>query len=176
MLVAPVRALLRRAREVEVEVRRPASRSSRAGQDDAKDVAVLVLGDQLPEREQLARRLGREPPPHVAARGVARRAEHVEAADHLAQLPLEDEKVVAPRLDPHEERVEGHDIDAPCVEPALERLDERRPRARERVEDPAADPEVPGEQRLDELRDELAQVRVEPVEVLRPLPLGEVAL
>ena len=32
------------------------------------------------------------------------------------------------------------------------------------------------EQRLDELRHELPEVRVQPVDVLRPLPLGQVAL
>jgi hypothetical protein len=67
-------------------------------------------------------------------------------------------------------------VHAARVEPAFERLDERRPRPRERVEDPAARPEVPREQRLDELRDELPEVRMEPVDVLRPLALREVAL
>ena len=36
--------------------------------------------------------------------------------------------------------------------------------------------EVAREQHLDELRDELAEVRVEPMDVLRPLPLGKVTL
>ena len=36
--------------------------------------------------------------------------------------------------------------------------------------------DVPPEQRLDELRDELAEVRVEPVDVLRPLALGKLTL
>jgi hypothetical protein len=35
---------------------------------------------------------------------------------------------------------------------------------------------MPLEQRLDELRDELAEVRMQAVDVLRPLPLGEVGL
>src|SRR5919198_55785 len=56
VLVAPVRPALRCAREVEVEVRRPSCRPGRASQDDAEDVAVLVLADQLSEREQLAPR------------------------------------------------------------------------------------------------------------------------
>src|SRR5207244_7878384 len=47
---------------------------------------------------------------------------------------------------------------------------------RERVEDPTPGAEVPREQRLDELRDELPEIRMEPVDVLRPLALGEVAL
>ena len=137
---------------------------------------MLVLRDQLPEREQLARSPRREPRPHVAVRRVPRGLERPESTDHVTQLALEDEEVVALRLHPHEERVEGGDVDAARVEPALERLDERRSRARKRVEDPAAGPEVAREQRLDELRDELPQVRMEPVDVLRPLPLGEVAL
>jgi hypothetical protein len=69
-------------------VRRPPRRPGRAGEDDAEHVAALVPGDQLPEREQLLRRLRREPRP---------------------------------------EGVEDRDVSAAHVEPALERLDERRP-------------------------------------------------
>ena len=36
--------------------------------------------------------------------------------------------------------------------------------------------EVAAEQHLHELRDELAEVRMQPVDVLRPLPLGQVTL
>src|SRR5580765_315419 len=36
--------------------------------------------------------------------------------------------------------------------------------------------EITADQRLDELRDELAEVRMEPVDVLRALALGQVAL
>ena len=44
------------------------------------------------------------------------------------------------------------------------------------IEDVVAGGEVPAEQHLDELRDELAVVRVEPVDVLRPLALGQLGL
>ena len=60
--------------------------------------------------------------------------------------------------------------------PGLERLNERGAGARERIEDATARRDEPSEERLDELRDELAEVGVEPVDVLRPLPLGELCL
>src|SRR5205085_10759463 len=102
--------------------------------------------------------------------------ERVEARHDVPQLPLEDEEVVAASLHLHEERVERRDVHAARVEPALERLDERRPGPGERVEDTAARSDIAPEQRLYELRDELAEVRVEPVDVLRPLALGQLAL
>src|ERR687896_656244 len=49
-------------------------------------------------------------------------------------------------------------------------------RARERVEHVLARPEVAGQEYLDQLRDELAQVRVQRVHVTRALALREVAL
>ena len=52
-------------------------------------------------------------------------------------------------------------------------LHERGSRARERVENAAARRNVALEQRLDELRDELAEIRVQAVNVLRALALGE---
>ena len=96
--------------------------------------------------------------------------------ERVAQVVLERERVVAPRLHAHQQAVERGDVDAGRVEAALERLDERRPRAGERVEHAAARRRRSGEELLDELRDELAEVRVEPVDVLRPLPLGELLL
>ena len=45
----------------------------------------------------------------------------------VAQLPLERERVVRRRLDPHEETVERRDVRADGVVARLERLDERRP-------------------------------------------------
>ena len=65
------------------------------------------------------------------------------------------------------------DVDAGRVVAGLERLHERRARARERIEHATAGGNVPVEQRLDELRDELAEVRVEAVDVLRPLALRQ---
>src|SRR5581483_3884818 len=99
-----------------------------------------------------------------------------EPADRVAELRLEDELVVASRLDPHQQAVEGGDVDARRVVSALESLDERRPRPGERIEHPPALRDVPLQQRLDELRDELAEVRMEPVNVLRPLALRQLPL
>ena len=137
---------------------------------------MLVLGDQRAERQELASGGRREPPPHVGARHLRRGFERVEPRHDLPQLPLEDEQVVAPRLDLHEEHVERRDLHADGVEAALESLDERRAGACEGVEDPSAGPQVAREQRLHELGDELPEVGVEPVDVLRPLALGQLAL
>ena len=63
-----------------------------------------------------------------------------------------------------------------AVVPALERLDERRARAGERVEHAAAARDVAAQQLLDELRDELPEVRMQAVDVLRPLALRQLAL
>ena len=176
VLVTPVGRALGGAREVEVEVRRPPRRSGCPGEHDAQDVGVLVLRNHRSERQQLAGGARREPPSDVRALPFGRCLERVESSHHLPQLALEHEGVVALRLDPHQERVERGDVDPARVEAALERLHERRPGAGERIEDMSARPEVASEQRLDELRDELAQVRMKPVDVLRPLALGQVAL
>ncbi len=89
---------------------------------------------------------------------------------------LEREEVVALGLDPHQERVERRDVDAGRVVAALQRLHERRPGTRERVEHATAGRHVALEERLDELWDELAEVRVQAVDVLRALALGQVPL
>jgi hypothetical protein len=102
--------------------------------------------------------------------------EALEAPQRIAQFALEREQVVLPGLDPHQEAVERGDVDAGCVTAVLERLDERRPRAGERIEDMPRMRQVPLEQRLDELWHELPEVRMEPVDVLGPLSLGEVPL
>ena len=79
-------------------------------------------------------------------------------------------------LDAHQETVEGGDVDARRVETTLERLDERRPRSGERIEDAPAARDMTAEKLLDELRDVLAEIRMEAVDVLRPLALGQLAL
>jgi hypothetical protein len=55
MLVAPVLGRLRRARRLEVEVGRAPRRPGRPREDDAQDVAMLVVVDQVAEGEQLSR-------------------------------------------------------------------------------------------------------------------------
>ena len=66
VLVAPVLALLRRAREIEVEVGRASSRPGGAGEYDAQDVAVRRRVDEPVEVKELLGCLGRVPIPHVA--------------------------------------------------------------------------------------------------------------
>ena len=89
---------------------------------------------------------------------------------------LEREEVVAARLDPHQEAVERREVDPGRLVAALERLHERRPGARERIEHAPSGGHVAPQELLDELRDELPEIRMEPVDVLRPLALGELPL
>ena len=89
---------------------------------------------------------------------------------------LEREEVVAARLDPHQEAVERRQVDPGRLVAALERLDERRPGARERIEHAPAGSHVAPQELLDELRDELPEIRMEAMDVLRALPLGQLAL
>jgi hypothetical protein len=177
VLVAPVLRALRGAREVEIEVRRAPRGPGRARQDDSQDIRVLVVVDKPAEEEQLGGGPRRVPVANVF-RDLAVRTPTVELLEpraRVTQLRLEHERVVLGRLHAHEEAVEGGDVRAARGEPRLERLHQCRPRPCERIEDAAAR-HVTLEQRLDELRDELAQVRMEPVDVLRSLPLGELPL
>ena len=153
-------------------MRRPARRPGCPREHDAQDVRVLVPVEERAEVEELGRSPRREPRPRV---GLAR-LELVQPGASIAQLALEDEEVVAARLHTHEQDVEGGDVDPCRVEPALERLDERRARAGEGIEHAAAAREIAARQHFGELRDELPEVRVQAVHVLRPLALREVAL
>ena len=155
-------------------MRRPARRAGCAGEDHAQDVAVPVLGDQVAEGEAA-------PPPPAARTSPApsrsdacggRRATRDASRPSRSSSPSARE-VVLRRLDAHEETVERGDVDAGRVVTRLERLHERRARAAERVEHVPAALDVAVEQHLDELRDELAVVRVKAVDVLRPLALGQ---
>ena len=67
-------------------------------------------------------------------------------------------------------------LGADRVDPERVGLDERRPRSRERVVDDGSGREAAAKQRLGQLRHELAQVRVQAVDVLRPQPLRQVTL
>jgi hypothetical protein len=174
VLVAPVRITLGDAREVEVEVRRQPRRPSGAREHHAQHVRVLVAVDEPAEREQVAGGLRRVPAADECGRrdglGLG------DAAERVAHLAFEREQVVRRRLDATEEDIEGGDVRAGRIPPTLERLDERGARAAEGVEDVPGARHVPVEQHLDELRDELAEVRVQRVDVLRPLALRQVGL
>jgi hypothetical protein len=75
-------------------------------------------------------------------------------------------------VDVHQHAVEGRDVHSGGVQPALERLHERRAGPGEGIEDVLPRTEVARQQHLDELRDELPQVRVQPVNVPRAFALG----
>ena len=164
------------AREVEIEVRRASRRPRGAREHDPQHVGVLVVarratGSEAAPRAPAARTTRRrtpEPRRHTFARREAR--------ERVAQVALEHERVVRGRLDAHQQAVERSDVDADRVEAALERLDERRPRSGERIEDAPTRRDMTAEELLDELRDVLAEIRMEAMDVPRPLPLGQVAL
>ena len=104
------------------------------------------------------------------------RAQLADARMRGTKFLLEQERVVLPRLDLHEETVERGHVHAGRVETTLDRLHERRPGACEGIEHVLARPEVAPEQHLDELRDELPEIRMQPVHVLRPHALRQVSL
>ena len=176
VLEAPVGLELRLARELEVEVRRPPRRAGRAGEHDAQHISRADLLDERPEVQQLLCRSRREPGAHVG-RGVAwispSRLEGFCLGVRPEQVATQRLEVVRARLDAGQQRVESGDVDTGRVVPGLERLHERRARACEGIEHASTGGNVPVEQRLDELRDELAEVRVQPVNVLRPLALRQ---
>ena len=137
---------------------------------------MLVLADELAEGEEFPERSRREPAADVALSGRRRGVARLNPPYHVLDLGLQPEDVVAPRLDLHQQAVECGEVDTDPVVPTLEPLDECRSGAREGVEYPTALLDVAGEQHLDDLRDELAQVRVEPVDVAGSLAFGQIPL
>src|SRR5439155_16042696 len=99
-----------------------------------------------------------------------------EPHDAVPQLFLERELVVARHLDAHQQAVEGRDVRPGGIAAALERLDERRSGAGEWIEDATPNRHVSREQDFYQLRDELPEIRMEPVDVLRALAVGQVRL
>ena len=83
VLVAPVRLDLRHARHIQIEVRRPSRRARGTSQDHVQHVAMLVLGGELAERQQLPRGPRREPLAQVAGR-LCVRTRFIESRHDLA--------------------------------------------------------------------------------------------
>ena len=159
-------------------MRRQPRRPCRAREHDPQHVGVLVVVDERAEAQQLLARLRREP---VARRtrgaSLAAPSPRSKRASASRSSCSSDERVVLARLDAHQQAVERGDVDAgrvagrsraparaSCPSP---RTDRARGRPRRHV---------PAEELLDELRDELAEIRMQPVDVLRPLALGQLLL
>ncbi len=123
--------------------------------------------------EELSRGVRREPLTDEAGRPARRAAS---ARQRAAHIRLESERVVLGGLHAHQQAVERRDVDADGVVARLEALHERRPGTGERVEHPPTRLHVAKEQSLDELRDELAEIRMQAVHVLRALALGKLRL
>src|SRR5580704_14497435 len=89
---------------------------------------------------------------------------------------LEGPEGIHRRLDPCEQAVERRHVasDRICTEGV--RLDERRPRTDEWVIHATPGREIPLEEHLDQLRDVLSKVRVQLVDMLGALRLGEIRL
>ena len=167
VLVAPVLAGLRLTRRLEVEMRCPPCGACGARENHAQHVGVLVLGGQVAEREELGRRARCIPALQVRLLRDARSAhvEIVETRARAAQVGGKHIEVVARGLDSDQQAVERGELDAGCVASRLEGLHERRAGARERVEHMPAGRDVAIDEHLDELRDELAVIRVQAVDV-----------
>src|SRR5205085_12638433 len=134
VLVTPVRLALRHAGEVEIEVRGEARGARRAREHDAQHVSMLVVGDERAEAKQLVRSGRRVPLAHVRRCAPRTAVPRFEARECIAYFVLEVEEVVALRLHPHQQAVEGGDVDTGRVEAALERPHERRTGTRKRIE------------------------------------------
>ena len=155
---------------------RSPSRSCRPSEYDAEHVGRADLIDEGAKVEQLLRRRRGVPRAHVGGRGArvpSTRLERLDLRVRPEEIASQRIEVVGTRLHPREQRVEAGDIDPGGVVTRFERLHQRRAGAGERIEHPAALRDMPVEQRLDELRDELAEVRVQPVNVLRSLALRQ---
>src|SRR5688572_28831125 len=179
VLVAPVRLHWRGPREIEIEMGRSAGGARSPRKDHAKDVDRCDALYELAEVQQLRRGVRRVPGTDEGRRVRRITAAGLECGRLVARpqkVAAQGIEVVTSRLDPHEEAVEARDVDSNRVAPRLERLDQRRAGACERVEHAAAGLDVALEERLDELGDELSEVRVEPMDVLRALPLGQLLL
>ena len=157
-------------------MRRQARRTRGARQHDAQDVGMLVVRDKRPKREQIGCRLRSEPLGDVSGRLIRNALARLEAPERLTQVVLQREQVVSRCLDAHQQAVERRKVDPRRLPPALQRLHERRARAGERVEHTSARRHVAAQQLFDELRDELPEVGVQTVDVLRPLPLWKLLL
>jgi hypothetical protein len=127
VLVTVVWPGLRDLREVEVEMSGQPRRPRSAREHDPQHVGMLVLADQRPEAQQVFARLRREPRANVRALVARLAVPTLKARERIAQLVLQDERLVLVRLDLHQQAVERGDINADGVQSALERLHERRP-------------------------------------------------
>src|SRR4051812_17928871 len=93
-----------------------------------------------------------------------------------AERELELAQRVPDRLGPTEQAVERRDVTADGGGAEDVRLHERRTRTGEGVVDAIRRREVTFEEDLDQLRDELAEIRMEAVHVLRALDLRKLVL
>ena len=155
-------------------MRRSPRRARCARDHDAQHLSVLVLVRKRAEAQQLFARVRREPAADVRRRAGRVALSPLEPRERIAQVVLETERVVAARLDPHQQAVERRDVDADRIVTGLERLHQRRARACERVEHASADGDVASEELLDQLRDVFPEIRMQAMDVLRPHALGEV--
>ena len=174
VLVAEVLAPDRLGGKVEVEVAREPRRARGAREHDPPEVGIRRELDTRTKGQELRQGASGEPARKVRRRGLAlgrlgRRRER----DDVGEEQL---AVVLGGLHAGEQDVERRHVAAGRGRSEGVRLDERRPRARERIPDETAPAPVAAEEDFDELGDELAEVRMESVDVLRPLPLGKLRL
>ena len=175
--MAEVVARDRLAWEVEVVVAGSPSRARRAGENDVPEVGVRRRGDPRPKGEQLGEGARRKPLLEVRRcrrrRRPVRRVALSRQEDDVGEECL---RFVPRGLHAGQKAVERRDVAAGRAGAEGVGLDERRPGAREGIPDECARPRVASQEDLCELRHELAEVRVESVDVLRPLPLRELGL
>ena len=181
MLVAPVRLAHRLARAVECVVPHEPRRACGTRQHERGEAAVrAVRVDRGAVGEQLAAGVLAVPLGEVR-RGVAGAPgagldQRLGARQRLRKTGRDRRCIVHARLLPREQRVEGRDVAADGVAAEPDCLHERRAGAAERIQHEPARRAVPPDQRLGQLRRELAEVRMQAVDVLRALALRQRAL
>ena len=142
---------------------------------------TLVVAGERAVGEQLAQGLRREPAAQVRRclgriRRTVRREPLLEAGERCVQVALDDVRVAPCGLGAGEQHVERADVGPGGGGSEGGGLDERGAAARERVAHDLTRLHVPGEERLDELRHELAEIRMQRVHVTGALVLRELLL
>ena len=176
VLVTPVRAEDGHRREVEVEVRCSPSRAGGARQHEPRDLACVRVecGCGVAIGEKLAQgSVGKPRPrplPRLHRRRWARLPRRLEGA---AESELDLAQPMRAGLHTRHQAVERRDVASGRVAAVHVRLDEGRARPAERVVDRLPRPEEPSQEHLDELGDELAEVGMERMHVLRTLLLRQ---
>ncbi len=174
VLVTVVLTASRQSRKIEIEVSRLSSGPSRPRQDDAPNISNRVIEtlDCRTIREQLAKRLLAEPLPKP--RGSAPQVIGPGSSSLLEgalETKLHGRQRVCACLNACQQAIERGDIASDGICPKGIGLNKRCSRSDKRVIHTVTRSKVATQKGFDELRDELSEIRMKRMNVLRPLEL-----